>query len=177
MYIEIFKKTDTTKGIKVNNLTYNSDDLIAILAHNVISLANKEDFINDLTNGKDPKIYHDITFQDYVIRAENNVLALKDLALNLVNNHGLTLDTDFKVMSDIVWNDNNLNLPVRVTIPESVVFNNPAYRALISHVEGLMAENKSHFYTKNGLVFLYFVTLLPEHEQLLINDNNVLIER
>jgi hypothetical protein len=158
--------------LKVNQLTKNSDKIIISIEQNLM-MANYDDFLLSISENKPIKWIHDETFMNIRINEANIVLLVKKFGEHLTN----IGCTDFEIRSDLIWNDGGLSdLNVRVTMPQDLILNNPNYRALISHVEGLQAENKAHYYANNGLMYLYFLQLLPEHEALLTADNNVLIE-
>ena len=74
---------------------------------------------------------------------------------------------------DPTW---HYNFPVRVTIPETVILDNDFYIALISHVKTLILEQRAAQEIIDGKRILYFQGLLPEHEDYLKNDINVIIE-
>jgi hypothetical protein len=169
MYVTI-----NENSLKVNNLTRNADKLLVYFDHNIM-LFNYADFLDKVAKGEPNYPAMDETFRDVRIEAKNKVLGIKEFADILETKFGL-LPENYKIMSDILWNSNGLDLPVRVVIPQDVVFSNPNYRALVSHVESLAAQNRAYFEIREGLIYLYFVTLLPEHEALLEMDANVLIE-
>jgi len=176
MYIKI-KNANEGQGIKLNKLSRNADDLLIVLENNNAMTFNFADFYECLQKNESPMYVIDETFRDYQSDFQDNpIINLKKFVNYLKEKHGLT-DTDFEIMSDLSWLDNGLNLPVRVTIPQSVVFNNLNYLGLVAHVKGLMDLNRAFYYIKNGLVYLYFAALLPEHEALLSVDSNVMIEK
>jgi hypothetical protein len=158
--------------LKVNQLTKNADKIIISIDQN-LKMTNYDDLLQSISENKQPIWKHDETFIDVRIKETNLILLVKKFGEHLTN----IGCTDFEIRSDLIWNDGGLSdLDVRVTMPQDLILNNPNYRALISHVEGLQAENKAHYYANNGLMYLYFLQLLPEHEALLSADNNVLIE-
>ncbi|MDD4515631.1 hypothetical protein [Massilibacteroides sp.] len=176
MYIKI-KNANEGKGIKLNKLSRNADDLLIVLENNNAMTFNFADFYEKLQANESPMYVIDETFRDFQSDFNDNpIINLTKFVNYLKEKHGLT-DSDFEIMSDLTWHDNGLNLPVRVTIPQGVVFSNMNYIGLVSHVKGLMELNRAYYYVKNGLVYLYFVALLQEHEALLAADSNVMIEK
>jgi len=75
---------------------------------------------------------------------------------------------------DPTWVDEKFN--VRVTIPADVVLMNDMYLQLKGWVLYLETIGRALYIMMNGFVIMYFYELLPEHEQILRQDNNVLIE-
>ena len=173
MYIEIKGKSENTKGILINNLSYNFDDILIKIENNNVMLFNKEMYLSGQV-----RYSMDETTQQIRLNGINPVKSLRELLTALQGEQfgNLELGKDMFVYSDLEWIDNGLNLPVRVVIPLDVVASNVNYLGLTGWVLQLKAENKANFYAKNGLYFMYFSGLLPEHEALLSADSNVLIE-
>jgi hypothetical protein len=75
---------------------------------------------------------------------------------------------------DPTWTDEKFT--VRVIIPAEIVVLNDDYLALKSHVLQLESEGNAIYEAADGKITMYFLRLLPEHEYLLKQDTNVIIE-
>jgi len=76
---------------------------------------------------------------------------------------------------DSTWEFENFN--VRVTIPDVVILYNDYLIALRNHVILLKEQKKAEYYSANGNQIMYFNELLPEHEYILKQYNEILIEK
>ncbi len=75
---------------------------------------------------------------------------------------------------DPTWIDEKFN--VRVTIPSDIVLMNDTYLQLKGWVLYLESIGRALYILMNGVVTMYFIELLPEHEVQLSADQNVMIE-
>ncbi len=84
-------------------------------------------------------------------------------------------EDDKWVKYDPTWIFEQFN--VRVTIPESIILDNPTYLGLRDLVLQLKSEGRAEMLTAENNRVMYFIQLLPEHEKLLKSDINVKIEK
>jgi len=178
MYFIIKAKSNTSKGFKVNKISKNAETIIIAVEQGIISLHNYDEFIFELS--KTPIVHirkHDESLDNLQIQALNSVELAKKISAWLKLTHDLDDKIDYDLKSDINWNDNGWNLPIRVTIPMTLILSNDNYAGLVGHVLGLKTIQRAWNYEKEGNMIIYFAELLHEHEELLSSDSNVLIER
>jgi len=73
------------------------------------------------------------------------------------------------------WPNDKYN--VKVSIPADIIVMNDTYLQLKDWVLSLAENGRALYYSTNGIFIMYFIDLLKEHEELLKQDINVVIEK
>lgn len=205
MFINIFGKSDTARGVKISNLGNNADDLLVKITNvkrttpNTLTTSirfneemlknfipkievhieayNKEEYLNgDFNKGKLVNIPNVFETYSEFTGDINEVISLREIAEYLKIKVDLTENVDYKFVAEANWDDEGKNLPVRVSIPSKVVIDNANYAGLILKVKSLISMGYAVLHPGDFTNVMYFRLLLPEDYDVIKDDPNVLIE-
>jgi len=182
MYIKIFGKSQTTKGIKISNLGHNADDILLKIEDVKngdsikinLGIFHNDNYINYLIErGNTIDIPNHLSFDNPEEKEHSYIIAARFIAEYISDQFDLVENTDFVLIAEPEWDDSIANMGVRITMSNLTILQ--TYDSLIQLVK--LRESQGVAIVKRTTLntIMYFENLSPEHA-FIQNDENVLVE-